>query len=941
MSQEVFNEGPTTSQHIESRDDSHFQSTTFKLKRTRSMGLLDNFITPQSSTPCGGNSSRSRDEIDHACNPTQRSIPNSKLTSGSFIPQESLNKLNLQKDAAPIHVRYRPISLPSQPSSLTNNANTSCSHYMNRNLKVNSPQSFQSDDFSDDYNNSEDSVSSQSSVSLIPKHQLKRKQQQQHQQHQDRYRSDNEKNKNADDYDDHLHHHQDLTNLLHDDIDVKDAPDKHVDYLTHKWAEDEISKSWKYVTLRRSAVADSARLENASWRTWAQTRSNLKTISPEELNWSKDTDVTWLYGPVIESQSIKLNRNHQNGSGNSLNFDNTNHSSNTDSYHSEMTNAGHTNHNNDDKTNKVNNNSSRSSSSSCDNNTETDTIRSSHGGSGFKNTDNNANIPRNENYSLLSNNNNNETNSNPNPSGEHLKSILKKKSNVEKMIGGSSYSRLQHLLENRERKNSSDDYYSSPNLEPTTPIYNQKCSPIDSTSNLSNNLSFNFSNSNSNSTITSNKVLPMKIKSSLKNSLLNIKEKNDSNQSIGKKEKHIHFNLRVDQCIALENGDDSGVEDLDNDKIPSISKYMDNEYESTKSYESDNDDSDGDDEHDDNDNGNYDNDNEDDEYDYDDDDDEGFVLKPTLHSFSGTGDMTTIAPLPSTVLKFASDDEMTEPVRHSSSQDRLFTTSHNTKTNRGYDYYYDYNTVYSNNSNPLVYSTPNADVEMVDVPKDFQLGAEPEFSQSVSPSTSTTVNTSPDQQMYDVPLALQQTRSDSSSYDNSSFPNSDSDGYFYYDDDRFNEGLSLKRSASIGSHHGSSQSVSSIKVGLSGLDLTSTGLRASTGLGSKPQLCQMAGLQTSQSNLHSKESGSSFGGSQAPKDMKRKFIFDDSEDSFSDDNRMDVDEIVSAVKSNSSIGSLADINRQFSGLTRRNFGLNNQAKSGFSFGSDSDSESSQ
>ncbi|KGK32506.1 hypothetical protein JL09_g6887, partial [Pichia kudriavzevii] len=72
------------------------------------------------------------------------------------------------------------------------------------------------------------------------------KQQQQHQQHQDRYRSDNEKNKNADDYDDHLHHHQDLTNLLHDDIDVKDAPDKHVDYLTHKWAEDEISKSWKY-----------------------------------------------------------------------------------------------------------------------------------------------------------------------------------------------------------------------------------------------------------------------------------------------------------------------------------------------------------------------------------------------------------------------------------------------------------------------------------------------------------------------------------------------------------------------------------------------------------------------------------------------------------------------------------------------------------------------
>jgi hypothetical protein len=29
-----------------------------------------------------------------------------------------------------------------------------------------------------------------------------------------------------------------------------------------------------------------ARLENASWRTWAKQRNKLKTISPETLNWS-------------------------------------------------------------------------------------------------------------------------------------------------------------------------------------------------------------------------------------------------------------------------------------------------------------------------------------------------------------------------------------------------------------------------------------------------------------------------------------------------------------------------------------------------------------------------------------------------------------------------------------------------------------------------------
>ncbi len=33
-------------------------------------------------------------------------------------------------------------------------------------------------------------------------------------------------------------------------------------------------------------------------RTWAKSRNNLKTISPETLNWLKDCDVTWLYGPL-------------------------------------------------------------------------------------------------------------------------------------------------------------------------------------------------------------------------------------------------------------------------------------------------------------------------------------------------------------------------------------------------------------------------------------------------------------------------------------------------------------------------------------------------------------------------------------------------------------------------------------------------------------------
>ncbi|KAL5603575.1 hypothetical protein FOVSG1_006325 [Fusarium oxysporum f. sp. vasinfectum] len=50
--------------------------------------------------------------------------------------------------------------------------------------------------------------------------------------------------------------------------------------------------------MRRGDLPDSVRLENAAWRTWIQAKNNLKTISPETLDWLKDYDITWLYGPM-------------------------------------------------------------------------------------------------------------------------------------------------------------------------------------------------------------------------------------------------------------------------------------------------------------------------------------------------------------------------------------------------------------------------------------------------------------------------------------------------------------------------------------------------------------------------------------------------------------------------------------------------------------------
>ncbi|KAL5603387.1 hypothetical protein FOVSG1_006137 [Fusarium oxysporum f. sp. vasinfectum] len=80
-------------------------------------------------------------------------------------------------------------------------------------------------------------------------------------------------------------------------------PWRNIDYLSHNWKEEEILSSWKYITSRRGEDPNSARLENACWRTWTKYKNNLKTVSPKTLNWLKDREVSWLYGPVQQDAS--------------------------------------------------------------------------------------------------------------------------------------------------------------------------------------------------------------------------------------------------------------------------------------------------------------------------------------------------------------------------------------------------------------------------------------------------------------------------------------------------------------------------------------------------------------------------------------------------------------------------------------------------------------
>lgn len=103
-----------------------------------------------------------------------------------------------------------------------------------------------------------------------------------------------------------------LTSIA-DDTAVKPQPTRHVDYLSHDWKEEEIWSSWRHIVAKRGELDNWERLENASWRTWMQAQQRLRTINPDKLNWMKDHDVTWLYGP-LQTGSSHIKKEDTSGS---------------------------------------------------------------------------------------------------------------------------------------------------------------------------------------------------------------------------------------------------------------------------------------------------------------------------------------------------------------------------------------------------------------------------------------------------------------------------------------------------------------------------------------------------------------------------------------------------------------------------------------------------
>ncbi|AOA60892.1 Protein phosphatase type 1 regulatory subunit [Komagataella phaffii CBS 7435] len=583
---EVFQGGATTSQHVDAKDEDHFEQTSFKLKRTRSLGLLDDFIQP-----------------------TQKLV-----TQSDFVSDDTVSKINTGTKC---------------------DSTTGSKTYMDLGSDLGSTDIVDGNGNDSAYKQTQDGSAENEEQKLTE--------------------PDNQSEKNE--APNSAYAAFDNLVLTHDDNDLEYEPSKHVDYLSHNWKESDIFKSWRYVVLKRKDVANSSRLENASWRTWAQAKYGLKTISPESVNWYKDSDVTWLYGPLYK-EPHKQDLLREDSSSNLSMMKNKRSSSGTNLRSLPKTNSFHDSIDLD----KINNNKGKRSSAHDDN-----TNDKKH----------NDTTPIDD---------------------DQPKSILKKKTIGEIMLEQATF----YANKNRFR--------GSPVLD----AHQQPESPI--------SLSNNTSRDHIGDSFSVDSPTP------------SIEEKKD---------RHIHFNDRVEQCMAVDLSFDEEDDEEYYQEPSLVNKFLDTESNQKEpqhleyaedsthndSYDENNDDYDDEDEEDDDD---------------DDDEEGGFFLRArspsnsSLHhqglaqlSMSNSGETqgkinsdnssscstttrrSIIEILPATTLKYGSDD------------DEEYALSHNVNTSRGYDYHYDYNTVYEaqtvNDDNLEVYDVPsNIDLaSSIPVPKEL------------------------------------------------------------------------------------------------------------------------------------------------------------------------------------------------------------------------------
>jgi hypothetical protein len=115
----------------------------------------------------------------------------------------------------------------------------------------------------------------------------------------------------------------DMGRFTRDDLMVEEEAKVNVDYLSNPWDHGEIWATRRYILhKRRPGPHNKQRLENTLWRAWVKSSQQLPCFPATLLNWlvsslpkslmfrnkerslltccrDKDSDATWLYGPLI------------------------------------------------------------------------------------------------------------------------------------------------------------------------------------------------------------------------------------------------------------------------------------------------------------------------------------------------------------------------------------------------------------------------------------------------------------------------------------------------------------------------------------------------------------------------------------------------------------------------------------------------------------------
>ncbi|GKZ24378.1 hypothetical protein AbraIFM66951_003255 [Aspergillus brasiliensis] len=91
--------------------------------------------------------------------------------------------------------------------------------------------------------------------------------------------------------------------VVRDDLMIEEDAKVNVDYLAHSWTYEEMWATRKHVRQINQHSLVRCRFENALWRAWlASTRQTIR-MPAAFISWDKDSDITWLYGPLKSSRS--------------------------------------------------------------------------------------------------------------------------------------------------------------------------------------------------------------------------------------------------------------------------------------------------------------------------------------------------------------------------------------------------------------------------------------------------------------------------------------------------------------------------------------------------------------------------------------------------------------------------------------------------------------